>query len=162
MRRTFVVVIITLGLAATSCGLFGGSEILAACGGPTDDADRSLGDVDGVELTFDAETYAPGARAKFSWTLDRDPDTITTGDEWTVECWDGTRWKNAWMAMAVYDDAFFQYLDDEFGVTTDGFGPEAGAVVIPDDAPAGLYRVSPWSDQETGASVEALFEVAAP
>lgn len=158
MRPLLICLALSIGLA--SCGW---SETLAACGsdvGEIPPAAETMSEA--VSLKFVSETYGPGDGAGFRWNVDAevDPNTVIDGDEWLVQCWDGDSWNRAWMAMAVYGpEPFPRSLDDDFAVTSDGFALTEGIVAIPDDTPAGWYRVMkrPREDIE----VEARFFVQA-
>lgn len=148
-----------VSLIFASCSFSSGSEVLAACGGPFDDLDRDPGSARGAALVFDAEVYAPGDRAGVDWDA-KDRDRILTGDEWGIECWNGDAWMDAWLAVGIYfDDPSFVYLEDETGVTDDGFPALPGVIVIPKDAPDGLYRTRQLVDIRKRTEAIGYFEV---
>ena len=121
------------------------SDTLARCGlDASDDSTPTAVVIDeryGFTLTLDRQSYAPGTDINFDWTV---PSGVegTVGDEWIVECWDGTEWAMAWMAVDIYGpNPRALSLDRDIGMTDDGYVPSAGIVVVPIDAPAGVYRL---------------------
>ena len=121
------------------------SEILARCGFDVSDGNTPtavvLDDRYGFTLTLDRESYAAGAEINFDWNVPSGLEGVV-GDEWIVECWDGTEWAMAWMAVDIYGpEPRALSLDRDIGMTDDGYMPSAGIVPIPFDAPTGLYRL---------------------
>jgi len=154
--RYFALLVLSLGLS--SCGW---SETLAACGSDVEPPGAAATS-DLVALSFEQESYPPGANATFAWEIGEEVDlfTVMTGDEWIVECWYGTSWNSAWMAMAVYDnEPFPRSLDEEFSITSDGYDLMDGVVAIPKDTPPGWYRVT--NRPRADIVVEARFVVEA-
>ncbi len=131
------------------------STVLAACGGPTDGALGAVASAAPVAVVFESENLSPGDTASF--TIEPEGQALSTGDEWLVECWDGTEWKRAWIVFDVPNDPTYVYLDEEVAVTDDGYEITSGGISIPPDAPAGLYRIDQYYDQAT--RVQTVFTV---
>ena len=123
-----------------------GSDSLAACDGPAGQgAAIEPGDTNGgVTLTFDEPVYQSNDAATFTWAI-ADGLSPFTGDELTIECWDGDSWEPAWLAILVFSDSpSFQHLEDVNGVTADAFSPvdgSTGVIVIPPRTPDATYRL---------------------
>ena len=110
------------------------------------DSDGLNGD-DSTLFQIDPEAVVPGDRVSFRWDLGDRSESVTTGDELVVSCWNGIEWTPVWLAFAIFgDDSQTVVLSAEtaerYVFTSDAHQETEGTIVVPADAPPLTYRVS--------------------
>ena len=139
-KQNIAALVVCLSLIATACGSSGSdaAEELAVCEWIAN-VDWVEDTVNGVTLEFDRTIYAAGETATFDWSVEEGFEVVV-GDEWLVDCWNGSEANVAWQAVGVFGENPTVVLPSQgFGGDDDGWPPEPGAIPIPSSAPDGFY-----------------------